>query len=403
MDATLPLEICELAPRKSQMRVAMVTETYPPEVNGVARTVHMMVEGLRARDHAIQLVRPRQNATDAAAIGSNYEELLRPGVPIPRYNQLRMGMPARKTLLRTWSLQRPDIVQIATEGPLGWSALAAARKLKIPVATEFHTNFHAYSRHYGFSWLSRPVTAYLRRFHNDADCTLVPTDEMAQDLARLRFERLRVVGRGVNALVFHPERRRDSLRAEWGAGPNTLVALCVSRFAPEKNYPLLIAAFERMREARPDSLLVLVGEGPLVDQLRRICPGLVVAGRKADGDLSAHYASADIFLFPSLTETFGNVTLEAMASGLAIVAFDYAAARQYLKHGVSARLAPFGDSDAYVAEAVALAKDPAQIRALRVEARRLAEQLSWDAIVLDFEAALFELLAGAQRRRATAA
>jgi len=143
------VEISELAPRSSQLRLAMVTETYPPEVNGVARTVYMMVEGLRERGHAVQLVRPRQNDTDRAATDGDYEELLRPGVPIPRYSQLRMGMPAKQMLLRTWSLKRPDIVHIATEGPLGWSALAAARKLRIPVATDFHTNFHAYSKHYG--------------------------------------------------------------------------------------------------------------------------------------------------------------------------------------------------------------------------------------------------------------
>jgi glycosyltransferase involved in cell wall biosynthesis len=129
----------------------------------------------------------------------------------------------------------------------------------------------------------------------------------------------------------------------------------------------------------------------------------VIAGRKVNGELSAHYASADVFLFPSLTETFGNVTLEAMASGLAIVAYDYAAARQYLRHGESARLASFGDRDAYIAEAVSLARNFAEVRRLGAEARRLATGLSWDAIVVDFEAALFAVLADSLRRRAEAA
>jgi len=406
MDATprdCVVEISEIAPLEAQLRVAMVTETYPPEVNGVARTVYMMVEGLRARGHAIQLVRPRQGGADRAAAEGDYEEMLRPGVPIPRYSQLRMGMPAKQALVRSWSFKRPDLVHIATEGPLGWSALAAARKLKIPVATDFHTNFHAYSKHYGFAWLSRPVSAYLRKFHNDADCTLVPTEEMAADLGRLGFERLRIVGRGVNPQVFSPERRRVELRESWGAGPDTMVVMCVSRFAPEKNFPVLIEAYEHMRAARPDSKLVLVGDGPLVETLRRTSNGVVIAGRKVNGELSAHYASADVFLFPSMTETFGNVTLEAMASGLAIVAFDYAAARQYLRHGESASLAPFGDKDAFIVQAVALARDFDHARRLGAEARRLAEGLSWDAIVADFEAALVNLLAETGRRRAEAA
>ena len=406
MDATLrdpAVEISEIAPLSQQLRVAMVTETYPPEVNGVARTVYMMVEGLRARGHSLQLVRPRQGVADRGAIEGNYEEVLRPGLPIPRYSQLRMGMPAKQALVRSWSFRRPDLVHIATEGPLGWSALAAARKLRIPVATDFHTNFHAYSKHYGFAWLSRPVSAYLRKFHNGADCTLVPTDEMAKDLALLGFERLRVVGRGVDPQVFTPARRRAELRETWGAGPGTMVVLCVSRFAPEKNFPLLIEAFERMRAARPDSKLVLVGDGPLVEELRRTSRGVVIAGRKVNGELSAHYASADVFLFPSMTETFGNVTLEAMASGLAIVAFHYAAARQYLVNGVSAALVPFGDKEAFIGEAVMLARDFGLVRRLGAEARRSAEVLSWDAIVADFEAALFTLVDEAGRRRVQAA
>jgi len=231
----------------------------------------------------------------------------------------------------------------------------------------------------------------------------VPTEEMAADLGRLGFERLRIVGRGVNPQVFSPERRRVELRESWGAGPDTMVVMCVSRFAPEKNFPVLIEAYEHMRAARPDSKLVLVGDGPLVETLRRTSNGVVIAGRKVNGELSAHYASADVFLFPSMTETFGNVTLEAMASGLAIVAFDYAAARQYLRHGESASLAPFGDKDAFIVQAVALARDFDHARRLGAEARRLAEGLSWDAIVADFEAALVNLLAETGRRRAEAA
>ena len=145
------------------MHIAMVTETYPPEVNGVARTVALMAEGLCALGHSVQLARPRQHAADRAHAASGYEELLRPGLPIPRYTQLKMGLPSGRALARAWRERRPDVVHIATEGPLGWSALAAARKLGLPVASDFHTNFHAYSRHYGVAWLARPVAAILRR------------------------------------------------------------------------------------------------------------------------------------------------------------------------------------------------------------------------------------------------
>ena len=140
----------------------MVTETYPPEVNGVARTIGLMAEGLEKRGHSIQLVRPRQNGHDHAMDTPTFVEVLRPGIPIPRYTQLKMGMPSGRMLERAWREQRPDIVHIATEGPLGWSALSAARRLEIPVATDFHTNFHTYMRDYGMAWLARPVAAFLR-------------------------------------------------------------------------------------------------------------------------------------------------------------------------------------------------------------------------------------------------
>ncbi len=375
------------------MRIAMVTETYPPEVNGVARTIGLMAEGLQKRGHTIQLVRPRQNGQDQAVDRPAFSEVLRPGIPIPRYTQLKMGMPSGRALANTWREQRPDIVHIATEGPLGWSALAAARRLGIPVATDFHTNFHTYMRDYGMAWLARPVAAFLRSFHNRAACTMVPTREMAEDLAAIRFERLRVVGRGVDPAVFSPERRSRQLRATWGAGDETPVALCVSRFAHEKNFALVIQAYEAMRHLRPDTRLVLVGDGPLAQTLKQRNVGYVIAGRKVNGELSRHYASADIFLFPSMSETWGNVTIEAMASGLGVVAYDYAAAREVIRHGENGLLAPFADAAAFIAHAEHFARDPQLARTLGRAARKTAEQLTWERIVADFEAVLVDVAA----------
>jgi glycosyltransferase involved in cell wall biosynthesis len=349
-----------------------------------------MVRGLRGRGHSIQMVRPRQGADDHALHENGYRELLRPGVRIPRYPQLRMGLPSKGALLKAWSEEAPDLVHIATEGPLGGSALAAARALSIPVATDFHTNFDAYSGHYGAGWIAGLVRAHLRRFHNRAGCTMVPTDELAQQLARHGFERLRVVGRGVDAGVFSPARRSAELRARWEAAEDTPVALCVSRFAPEKNFPLVLDAYRAMRAVRPDARLVLVGDGPMAAELRRSGAGVVVAGRLVNGELSAHYASADIFLFPSITETFGNVTMEAMASGLAVVACDYAAARQHIVHGRSGLLVPAGDRIGFIEQAAALARDLSRARALGRRARAAAEPLSWDKVVADFEGVLFD-------------
>jgi glycosyltransferase involved in cell wall biosynthesis len=197
----------------------------------------------------------------------------------------------------------------------------------------------------------------------------------------------------VNPAVFSPQRRSPELRARWGAGPETPVAICVSRFAPEKNFPVVIRAYEAMRQLRPDAQLVLVGDGPMAEKLRKRNLGYLIAGRLVNGELSAHYASADVFLFPSTSETFGNVTLEAMASGLAIVAYGYAAARQHLEHGRSALLPPLDDEPAFIRDARMLVGDPKLARRLGAAARAAAESLTWERIAQDFEKVLLDVAA----------
>ncbi len=374
------------------MRVACVTETYPPEVNGVSLTVARMVEGLQRRNHDVQLVRPRQQSAEEPDRGDRFHEVLLRGMPIPRYPSLRMGMPSKRTLIRLWTLQRPDVVHIATEGPLGWSALQAAQHLKLPVCSDFRTNFHAYTQHYGIGWLRKPIMAYLRKFHNRTQCTMVPTEALRSDLRAEGFERLEVVSRGVDTRQFDPARRSQALRSSWGADDDTLVVCCVGRLAREKNLEVLIDAFRGIERRMPTARLVLVGAGPLEEELRSACPGVVLAGQRRGEDLAAHYASADLFLFPSLTETFGNVTTEALASGLPVVAFDYAAAAQLIEHGVQGVRVPFGDAAAFAEAALGLAFDPSRREALGVAARARALQLDWGAIVQRFEAVLADVI-----------
>jgi glycosyltransferase involved in cell wall biosynthesis len=375
----------ELPVAAPSLRIAVVTETYPPEVNGVAMTLGRLVEALQRRSHFVQLIRPRQGALDNAARSEQFEEVLKPGIPIPRYDGLRIGLPAKKGLVRLWTLKRPDIVHIATEGPLGWSALAAATKLKLPVSTGFHTNFHSYSKHYGIGFLKKPIAAYLRKFHNRALATLVPTEGLLHELECSGFQNLHVVSRGVDTNLFSPSRRNPELRRAWGVGEHGVVAMYVGRMAPEKNLALVVKAFLAMHERNPQVQLVMVGDGPERASLASRNPTVVFAGTRSGEDLASHYASADVFLFPSLTETFGNVTLEAMASGLAVVAYEYAAARQCLVHDESGLLAPLGDSRAFVAMAAGLMKDSLRIARLRMRARAAAERIDWGGVIDEFE------------------
>jgi glycosyltransferase involved in cell wall biosynthesis len=379
--------------------IAVVTETYPPEVNGVARTIGVMVAALRERGHRIQLVRPRQPGEAAPPIEPGFETVLRAGLPLPRYRELRMGLPARRALLAAWRRRRPDIVQVVTEGPLGASAVGAARAIGIPVVSEFHTNFHDYSRHYGLGLLSGLVARYLRRLHNRADCTLVPTAQLKSQLAAAGYRHLEVVGRGIDTTLFDPRRRSAALRQSWGAGERDIVALSVGRLAPEKNLRLFAEACRAMQAVAPRLKVVVVGDGPDGAALRAANRDFAFAGVRSGAALAEHYASADVFLFPSLTETFGNVTTEAMASRLAIVAFDYAAARQYLRHRQSALLAPFGAGAPFVEAAQELAADPPLREALRAGAADAARDLGWARVLDDLEAILIGLVTRSRAAR----
>ncbi len=367
------------------MHIAYVTETYPPELNGVALTVARLVRGLRARGHSVQLIRPKQAGEPER---DNADEWRAPGMRIPMYPDLRVGLPAVGRLAERWTRLRPDIVHIATEGPLGWAAMRAARNLGLPVTSDFRTNFDEYSAHYGFGWASGIVRSYLRHFHNSTDRTLVPTPAMRATLARKGYERLEVLGRGVDCQHFSPAQRSESLRAAWGATPGAPVLLYVGRLASEKNVPLAFRAFEAVRARVPDARLVVVGDGPLRARLQQQTRGAVFVGPQSGTALAQHYASADIFLFPSTTETFGNVTLEALASALLVVAFRSGAAAVHIEDCASGVLVGCGDEQGFIAGACALAQQFRSLAPMRQSARDAALQATWDAVLSRFESFL---------------
>ena len=375
------------------LRIAVVTETYPPEINGVAVTIRNMLTGLVERGHQIHLIRPRQSRHEQVVDNPYFKEFLQLGFGIPGYDGLKIGLPAKRALLRLWSAQRPDIVHLVTEGPLGWSALAAAIKLDIPCSSDFHTHFDSYMQHYGVGWLNRPVAAYLRRFHNKTGSTLVPTSTLRESLLRRGYLDVREVPRGVDTSLFHPERRSPALRGRWGVGALQPVVLSVGRIAPEKNLPLVLKVFSEMKKTRPDARLVMVGDGPIKARLRARNPDVIFTGALRGVDLAAHYACADVFLFPSTTETYGNVTLEAMASGLSVIAYDYAAATHHIESGRNGLLVPFDDAREFTNIAVGLIKDLPRIQELGRQARKTVERIDWQHMHAYFEAGLLDVIA----------
>ena len=362
------------------MHIALVTETYPPEVNGVAMTLSRMTEGLLRRGHQVHLVRPRQHDGDLPIRGLHFQETLVCGLPIPRYQGLRFGLPAKNRLVKAWADYRPDIVHVATEGPLGWSAIGAANALGLPVSSGFHTNFDAYSRHYGLGWLRGAISRYMRKLHNRTGVTLVPTRTLAQELTRQGYRNVAVVSRGVDTQLFNPARRSQALRASWGASQNDIVVCYVGRLAPEKNLDLVLESIAALRERRYDVKGVFIGEGPQLKPLSSRYPEYCFAGLRRGEDLAEHYASADIFLFPSLTETFGNVTAEALASGLGVVSYGCAGAADLIENGKNGLLAAPGDSPAFIDAAILMATDSTRRESIRRHAAASVADLDWEHI-----------------------
>lgn len=374
------------------MRLALVTETFPPEINGVSMTLSRLASGLIRRGHRIELIAPWRRDRQSALM-AECEWISVPGLPIPRYGDLRFGLPLPGIMVQKWRENRPDIVHIATEGPLGWAASHACRKLGIPLVTSFHTNFHSYGRFYGYGGVQKMVLGYMRRFHRDAAITFVPSEDTRRRLAKSRFGHLDILGRGVDTDLFSPTRRRDALRASWGAGPDTPVALYVGRVAGEKNLPMTIQAWLAMRETLPDLKLVIVGDGPERPRLAQEYPEIIFAGMRHGEDLAEHYASGDIFLFASTTETFGNVVTEAMASGLVVLAYDYAAPQRFITHGENGMLARLHDEAAYLAAARQLAEQRDEWPRLRAQARFAMIPVSWEAVLDKYEHRLQGVLA----------
>ena len=392
MNTEPQLQVERISNTQAALNIAVVTETYPPVSNGVAHTLSKIVQGLQARGHVIWLVRPRQPGVDVALVNNSYQELLVRGLPIPFYRQLRLGLPAKRELLRLWTRQRPDIVHIATEGPLGWSALQVARKLKLPISTDFRTNFHAYSQHYGIGWLRGAILAYMKKFHNAAHATMVPTAALDGELAGSGFKRLSGVPRGIDTSLFSPAQRQAKLRSSWGVSEQDRVLLYVGRLAVEKNLGAVIDSYRALKLQHPDIKLVLVGDGPLRNELQQKHPDIVFAGFRVGQDLARHYASADLFMFASKTETFGNVTIEAMASGLAVVAFRHAAAGELIVSGKNGMLAEPSDVQGFQAAAQALLNDPAHMRAVGQQAWQTAHALGWPKVVEKTESIFQKIL-----------
>jgi glycosyltransferase involved in cell wall biosynthesis len=360
------------------MRVTLVTETYFPQVNGVSRTLGQLVRYLEGRGDIVQLVQP-----DYGESPEHERVHLVRSIALPFYKELVLPLPPFGDVRQAIDAFAPDIVHIATEATLGLSVLRHLLARKRPTVSSFHTNFDQYSTHYRVGFARGTIWRYLRWFHNRTRETYVPSRSTIAELQSRGFERLVLWPRGVDSTLFRPDRPgRVEVRSALGFGPDDVVVAYVSRIAAEKNVAYLAEALQRVHQLRPAVKFLFVGDGPARAEVERTLAGFATfVGYHTGEDLADHYAAADLFAFSSLTETFGNVVLEAMASGLPVVALRAGGVCDTVRPGETGMLIePSAPSSTFAEAVIALCDDPAERRRRAEAARTYAVSQSWDEI-----------------------
>ncbi|OTG61838.1 glycosyl transferase [Acinetobacter sp. ANC 3903] len=377
---------------RPRLKIAIVTETWPPEINGVALSLLQLCKGLQKQGHKILLIRPEQKLTCSEFLPNR--ECLVKAQAIPRYPSLQFGWPQFLKVANALDQFAPNVVHIVTEGPLGLSVLQTAKTKGIPVSSGFHSPFQEFSRYFDLAFLIKPIQRYLRWFHNNTQLTCIPSKDTEYILREFGIDcPLEVVGRGVDVMCFSPHHYSEVLRQQWQATSSTQVLLYVGRLSPEKEIEVLIQAYIAMKKnTQQDIKLVIVGEGPDRARLELLCQShdVIFTGNLSGLKLAQAYASANAFVFASQVETFGNVVLEAMASGLPVIAYNYASAHLHVKHGETGWLSSLGDVTGFIQSIYQLPSNK-QLKYMGLDARKAVQHIGWQYPVQQFEQALYRV------------
>jgi phosphatidylinositol alpha 1,6-mannosyltransferase len=359
----------------SQLRIAIVSDTYAPQVNGVARTLARTTDAMRARGHEVRVF----TTTDPDAVeDASIERLASRALWL--YPQLRFATPSARRMTAALAAWKPDLVHIATPFGIGLAGRRAARRLGLPMVSSYHTSLSKYAEFYGLGAISGIGWRFLRWFHNGTRRTLCPTNAIVAELATHGFENLSVWGRGIDTTQFNPQWRSSALRASWGADDDTVVIALVGRLAAEKGLDVALDAMSELASERRDIVCVVAGDGPYELECRRRAPaGTVFTGRIGGSTLSEVYASADVFLFPSTTDTFGNVAQEAMASGLVVIGADVPQTREVLPADCGLFFRP-GDAASLAGELRSLLANSSDLLRRRTRGVAAMTERSWAAV-----------------------
>ena len=358
------------------LRLALFTDTYPPQVNGVARTLERLVAAVAERGGIARVFSVHDPEAESSAQTVRY-----PSTPFWAYQQLRLAWPRQALVQSEVRALAPTLLHAATEFGVGLAGRTAARALGIPFVSSYHTSFAAYAKFYHLGLLARPAWRYMRWFHNAGLRTYCPTQAIVDEVTAAGFTNTAVWSRGVDTQRFSPHFRSSALRQQIGATDESLVVTYVGRLAEEKGLDVAMRALHIADAARPGRIrFVAVGDGPYEEAVHlRALPGSYLPGKLSGDALSTAYASGDVFLFPSTTDTFGNVLLEAMASGLPVVGADVGPTREQLAPD-RGWLVPPGNASAFAEALVTLIDDRVRLRHAQEKALAFAAEKSWSTV-----------------------
>jgi phosphatidylinositol alpha 1,6-mannosyltransferase len=359
------------------MRIAFFTESLLPLVDGVSLTLEHLFDDLERRGIEFRVFAPFEPPPE---VPWAHRVRTLPSIKFPLYTDYRVSLPWGQGLTAELEAWEPDLIHVVSPTPAAVWARRFARRRDLPLVATFHTHFVSYFRYYRLGALERLGWALLRRFYRPCDAIYTPSAAMADELRAQGIAPVRIWGRGVDTEVFAPAWRDPELRSAVGADEETPLLLMVSRLVKEKDLLDLPPMVRRLERDGVPHRLVLVGDGPLRKELEAALPGAVFAGHQAGEALSRWYASADVFVFPSTTETFGNVVQEALASGVPAVVVDRGGPRTIVEPDVTGLIARANDPVDLAARVGRLLRNPALRRGMGRAARRQTEGRSWERV-----------------------